>query len=265
MRRIWPNETWPALWRDCYFYDLGEVYDQPDNLGYANAYRTRFEQTLRLVDKAVQPGARVLDVAAAQGNFTLVLAEQGFRVTWNDLREGLIGYVQQKHERGEISYAPGNLFELTFEEPFDAVLITEVIEHVAHPDEFLRKVAALAREGGHIIMSTPNGAYFKNELPKFSACADPSAFEPAQFKPNADDHIFLLHPEEIVALAESAGLDVEQVLFTNPLTTGHLGTERLLRVLPRSVVRGVEACTAKLPFRLRRKLLFQTAALLRVR
>ncbi len=181
MRRVHPEETWPALWRECYFYDLAEIYGEPDNLGYAYAYTNRREQTLRLVDSILQPGARVLDVAAAQGNFTLALAERGYRVTWNDLRAELAGYVQRKHQFGDVTYAPGNVFELSFDEPFDAVLITEIIEHVAHPDDFLRQVSRLVRPGGYIIMTTPNGAYFKNRLPKFSECADPPLFESSQF------------------------------------------------------------------------------------
>jgi 2-polyprenyl-3-methyl-5-hydroxy-6-metoxy-1,4-benzoquinol methylase len=40
---------------------------------------------------------------------------------------------------------------------FDAVLITEVIEHVAHPDEFLAKTAALVKPHGSIVLTTPNG------------------------------------------------------------------------------------------------------------
>ena len=68
MRRVTPDETWPALWRDCYAYDLAEVYGEPDNRGYANAYANRRAQALRLVDSVLAPGARILDVAAAQGN-----------------------------------------------------------------------------------------------------------------------------------------------------------------------------------------------------
>lgn len=266
MRRVHPEETWPPSWRACYFYDLAEIYGEPDNLGYACAYTNRREQTLRLVDSILQPGVRVLDVAAGQGNFTLALAEKGYRVTWNDLRAELAGYVQRKHEAGEVSYAPGNVLELSFDELFDAVLMTEIIEHVAHPDDFLRRVSRLVRPGGYLIMTTPNGAYFKNRLPKFSECADPSRFESGQFKPNADGHIFLLHPEEIRELAKSSGLEiVEQVLFTNPLSAGHMKTESLLRVLPRSIVRDVENLTTKLPISIRRKLLVQTAVVLRVK
>ena len=91
----------------------------------------------------MKPGATILDIAAAHGNFTLALAELGYRVTWNDLRAELAEYVQRKHERGAVEYMPGNCFELAPRNSFDCVLFTEVIEHVAHPDEFMIKVARL--------------------------------------------------------------------------------------------------------------------------
>jgi len=61
-------------------------------------------------------------------------------------------------------FVTGNVFELSFPEVFDAVLITEVIEHVAHPDAFLKKVSALVRLGGCIVLTTPNGRYFRNRF-----------------------------------------------------------------------------------------------------
>jgi 2-polyprenyl-6-hydroxyphenyl methylase/3-demethylubiquinone-9 3-methyltransferase len=265
MKRVQPEEAWPATWKAVYGYDLAEIYGEPDVLGYAYAYDARRAHTLRLIDSVLQPGARILDLAAAQGNFTLALAEKGYRVTWNDLRAELADYVAQKYEFGEVNYAPGNAFELDGSEPFDAVLITEIIEHVAHPDEFLRKVARLAGPGGYIVMTTPNGAYFQNRLPKFSDFPDPSVFESAQFQPNADGHIFLLHPDEIEQLARAAGLEVVELsLFTNPLTAGYIKTEALLRVLPRAAIGAAEALGAKLPRRVREKLLIHAAALFRV-
>ena len=68
----------------------------------------------------VTPGSVVLDLGAGQGNFSRALAERGYRVTWNDLREDLAGYVRLKHEHGEIEFAPGNAFDLEFADPFDA-------------------------------------------------------------------------------------------------------------------------------------------------
>ncbi len=160
MKRVYLDDSWPDSWKYSYPYDLEEVYGESKNLGYTYAYSNRRRHALRLVTEVVAPGARILDIAAAQGNFSLALAEMGYKVTWNDLRGELADYVRLKHERGDVEFAPGNAFDLTFPVLFDAVLITEVIEHVAHPDQFLANTARLVRPGGHIVMTTPNGAHF---------------------------------------------------------------------------------------------------------
>ncbi len=258
MKRVQPESSWPQSWKESHLYDQSEIYGTISHYGYAYAYANRRRETLRLLTEVLSPGARVLDVAAAQGNFSLALAELGFDVTWNDLRAELADYVRLKHERGKIEFAAGNAFELAFPSLFDAVLITEIIEHVAHPDDFLAKAAALVRPGGYIVMTTPNGGYFKNRLPKFSECADPGVFESIQFKPNADGHIFLLHVDEIEPLAQRAGLVVEKIaLFTSPLTAGHVKTESLLKVLPRGIVQIAENVSRSLPFPLKKKALVQ--------
>ena len=223
-------------------------HGQVSHRGYAYAYQNRRSVTLEILGDVLAPGARVLDVAGAQGNFSLALAEMGYRVTWNDLREELAGYVRLKHERGDVEYMPGNVFDLQVEPRFDAVLVTEVIEHVAHPDRFLQQAAALVRPGGYIVMTTPNGRYFRNTLPKFSECEDASRYEAVQFRPNADGHIFLLHPDEIEGLARRAGLEVDALtLFTNSLTSGHMKTEAMLAILPERAVRVLDRATRALP------------------
>jgi 2-polyprenyl-6-hydroxyphenyl methylase/3-demethylubiquinone-9 3-methyltransferase len=260
MKRIQPLPTWPRSWKESYFYDQSEIYGEISHHGYAYAYENRRRETMRLLTEVLLPGARILDIAAAQGNFSLALAELGYDVTWNDLRAELADYARLKYERGQIHFAAGNAFELNFPSLFDAILITEIIEHVAHPDDFLAKTAALVRPGGYIVMTTPNGAYFKNRLPKFSECADPTVFESAQFKPNADGHIFLLHPDEMEPLAQKAGLRVEKLaLFTSPLTAGHVKTEHLLKILPRRIVEIAEGASQCLPSALKKKTLVQMA------
>lgn len=173
MRRVDRQDDWPQSWKDSYAYDREEIYGEISNHGYACAYENRRRQTLRLLTEVLAPGARILDLAGAQGNFSLTLAEMGYDVTWNDLREEIVDYVRLKYERGQLQFAPGNVFDLRFPFLFDAVLITEVIEHVAHPDEFLAKAADLVKPCGSIVLTTPNGAYFRNYLPKFSDCANP--------------------------------------------------------------------------------------------
>ena len=166
------------------------MYGRVSCHGYAYAYENRRDRTLALVEEVVPRGSRILDVAAVQGNFSLTLVERGYRVTWNDLRADLVDYVKLKHEHGDITFAPGNVFEPEFNRAFDCVAVTEVIEHVAHPDDFLKKLPQMVRPGGYVVLTTPNGAYFRNHLPRFSEYADPSVFESVQFKLNADGHIF---------------------------------------------------------------------------
>ena len=257
--------TWPESWRTSYDFDLVEVFGAEPRSGHAVAYERRRHMALAAVQAVAPAGARVLDVAAAQGNFTLALAEAGYRVTWNDLRDDLVGYVKLKHQHGDIEFLPGNVFDIDMDATFDLVLMTEIIEHVAHPDRFLARVAHLVRPGGHIVLTTPNGQYWRNKLPRFSDCDDPSQFESVQFKPDADGHIFLLHADELRSLAASAGLEViDLTVFTNSLTAGHVKLAPLLQVLPPWLTDAVEGLTASLsPGTLRLRANAHTAATLR--
>ena len=261
MRRVQLDASWPESWKVSYRYDLLEVYGEGMKFGFTRAYLNRQKHTLEALHRFVPRGGRILDIAAAQGNFSLLLAEDGYLITWNDLRADLAEYVEMKREFGSIVYAPGDVFDLQFAQPFDAVLITEIIEHVAHPDRFLAQVAQLVKPGGHIVMTTPNGAYFRNTLPKFSDCPNPEQFEAVQFKPNSDGHIFLLHPEEIKTLISNLDVVLRELeLFTNPLSNGHVKTEVLLHLLPKVVVDKIESVTTLLPYWIRRRLSVQMIA-----
>jgi len=241
VKRVTPDDTWLESWRYSYPYDLEEVYGQVSCHGYAYAYENRRDRTLALVEEVVPRGSRILDVAAAQGNFSLTLAERGYRVTWNDLRADLVDYVKLKHEHGDITFAPGNVFELEFNRVFDCVVATEVIEHVAHPDDFLKKLSQMVRPGGYVVLTTPNGAYFRNHLPRFSECADPSVFESVQFKPNADGHIFLLWPDEVERLAEQFDAGAARRVHDPADQWSRQARHRLATAAPTGRLRGGEA------------------------
>lgn len=271
---IRPDERgdWLPVWRESYHYDTVEVWDDPakinvSSVGYIGAYKSRRRQTLEALTAASPPPGRVLDLAAAQGNFTIALAGLGYQVTWNDLRGELADYVRLKLPRDHnVEFLAGNVFDLGEAQlgRYDAVMALEIIEHVAHPDEFVAKLATLLRPGGVLVMSTPNGGYFLNNLPRFSDCPDPSIYESAQFKPNSDGHIFLLYEDEIRRFASASGLMVERFdLITNPLTSGHVKLRYLLRALPAIAAIAIERWTRRLPHGLRTRLSSHAVMVLR--
>lgn len=250
MRYLTPTGDWPEFWRLCHRYDLAEIWDEAGNLGYRYAYQQRFRRSIAALRMAAPPPASVIDVAGASGNFSLRLAELGYDVVWCDLRSEFVDYIKLKHESGKIEFLSENVFDLDFppDQRFDAVLACEVIEHVAHPDRFLNKLTELVKPGGAIVVTTPNGQYFRNSLPRFSDCPDPSVYEAVQFRPDSDGHIFLLHLDEMRSLAAAAGLEIERLeVFSNALTAGHVKLGHLLPLLPRALVSSVERATNRLP------------------
>jgi len=110
-----------------------------------------------MVQHCVPAGTRVPDIAAAQSNFSLALAGAAYNLIWTDMRSDLLDYVKLKAERSQVSYTPSNALELPFAQPFGAALIAGVIEHVAHPDQFMAKVAELVKPGDVIINPLTNG------------------------------------------------------------------------------------------------------------
>ncbi len=265
MKRVYLQDNWKKSWKDFYRNDLREIYGVVGkDRGYVYSYHNRRNHVLDLVRSVAKAGDKILDVAGAAGNFTLPLAEEGFEVTWNDMYPDLAEYVEMKREKGIVHYRSGNIVELKFEDEFDMVIATEIIEHVAHPDRFLAHLASLVKTRGYVVLSTPLGSYFKNTLPRFTEFANPEIFEERQFKPNSNGHIFLLHLDEIKPLAEKAGLDVLKLkYYTNPLTHGHIKLNSLLKILPKKAVFGIERLTQKLPEQIGKKIHDNFAILLR--
>lgn len=257
MKKVTFDSNWPESYKVSYNYDLLEIYNEVPKkfLGYTYHYLLRYDATLDLIKKYAKQGGSILDVAAAQGNFSLALAELGYDVTWNDLRSELVDYVKLKYEKGKINFAPGNVFELGFKDKFDVVLVTEIIEHVAHPDDFLSKIAEMIKPGGFIVMTTPNGAYFLNDLPKFSDHPDPSIFESVQFKPNSDGHIFLLYREELYTFAKKTNLNLlETKFYSNFISSGHLKSSLLLPFIPKALLNLFEKIVQKSPLFIKKKI-----------
>ncbi len=222
-----------------YHHDLDEFHCTDPRAFSHQMYMARFKavlQAVRLWRESLGKSARdmkVLDIGCAQGNFSLTLAEQGFRVFAVDLQLSFLRYVRLKYESGELYCINATLEALPFSGTFDIILLGEVIEHVAYPDILLHNISRLITPSGCLILTTPNGERLLTRMPTLFQVKDRSSLVANQFQPDADGHLYLLTRHELATEAQKAGLNVvHHRYFGTPWLTGRMKFRFVVKFLP---------------------------------
>ena len=99
-------------------------------------------------------GREVVDMACGEGYGTDVLAGRAARVTGVDANPEAHEHARLKYSRPGVRFVR-DLVE-SFDEPCDAVVFLQTIEHVQNPAEILEHFKAMLRPGGVAYVSTPN-------------------------------------------------------------------------------------------------------------
>ncbi len=94
---------------------------------------------------------RILDFGAAQGTYSIELHRMGFEVVGADVTAGFrykdsIKFIKLEGQ-GDLPFQ---------DDSFNFVLMAEVIEHLKNPYGLMREMGRILKQGGKIIMSTPN-------------------------------------------------------------------------------------------------------------
>jgi len=111
----------------------------------------------------------VLDLGCGNGQLCSQLYAAGFDVVGVDADEAGIAiaranYPAIRFHRCGVDGDPMQLLRAEGRSRFDAVVSTEVIEHLFSPHQLPRYAHGVLRDGGHLIISTPYHGYFKNLL-----------------------------------------------------------------------------------------------------
>jgi len=227
----------------------------------------RMRALLAIEDALALPAQTVLEVASGDGALCAVLSAAGRQTTANDLRtENLTNGLRNFRNAGSIHLLGGNLFDLDPEKTgrFDLVIACEILEHVAHTVDFLKQLRRFLNPDGRALITTPNGAFFRNRLPTWTQVEDFTALESRQFKPDADGHLFLITPQEMAHLGREAGFSVERLyVWGSPFLTGNAGLHRLASRAATPLARFGESAVQYLPAALRSKLCTAQTAILR--
>ncbi|GGQ62944.1 class I SAM-dependent methyltransferase [Streptomyces pilosus] len=147
--------------------DLRDFYENPSVPVASGPSRSR--RQARMLARALGPASAgprtVLDIGCGDGTAAATAAPylRGHRLVGVDWSQDALARARTRltHAvRGELS-GGGLPFAA---ESADAVLFSEVIEHLVDPDAALDELRRVLRPGGHLMLSTPNLAAWYNRL-----------------------------------------------------------------------------------------------------
>lgn len=227
-------------------HDLRESYpSSPFSLTHRR-YIQRTSWIMGTIRRHVPLASTVLEIGSAQGNMSLMLAEEGYRTVAADIELDFLNYSRKKYEHGCIEWLHGDVFRLPAERAFDAVILAEIIEHVAHPEDLIAKALQWVRPDGLLVITTPNH-HMRDRTPSFAeARRDVASLERSQFGPGGESHLFTLAMQELLDLMPRK---------IHVLDSRHIGSildnDRLQplwnTLFPRSVLRVMSAALPRVP------------------
>lgn len=113
-------------------------------------------------------GEFILDVGCSQGICSILLGREGFHVTGIDMDSQAIAFAQaelQKEEQStqeKVCFLSQNFMDYESSKQADTVILSEILEHLTHPDKILQHALAMLRDHGTMIVTLPFGV---NDFP----------------------------------------------------------------------------------------------------
>ncbi len=129
----------------------GHRYHRAHDLAHAN-------DTVAFAAAAVPPGARVLDVGAADGSVAAVLTAMACTVVGVEPDPVAAEQARAHCERVIV----GDVTDVDAADlggPFDAIVFLDVLEHMVDPASALVQVQSMLAPGGRIVVSVPNATH----------------------------------------------------------------------------------------------------------
>lgn len=124
---------------------------------FMNFNRYNRDQWVQRQAQKLNPGTKILDVGAGSGPYRHLLDHCEYSSQDFGQEPATIGNYTPLTYQSDITSIPAA------DESFDAILCTEVLEHVPEPIAAIREMSRLLRPGGKLIVSAPQGSELHQE------------------------------------------------------------------------------------------------------
>lgn len=110
-----------------------ELFHEEIRLNHSKAARVEFLTTVRYIEKYLNPGARILDIGAGAGEYSLYFAGKGYSVSALELTDANVAAFRRKiTPETPVDLVQGNALDLSRyeDESFDIVLLFGPLYHL---------------------------------------------------------------------------------------------------------------------------------------
>lgn len=155
-------------------------------------------------------GKKILDIGCGTARFLSECVKKGAAVTGIDASckaaevakkyyglDIVCGFLEDIKKRGLLEF-----------KSYDMAFSFEAIEHVEKPVEFIKTISEFIKEGGYLVLSTPNFTLFKLEGPGYSGIS---------YFP---EHIHFFFPKGLAKLLNDCGFEVLLITTLNKIEYG---------------------------------------------
>lgn len=127
------------------------------------AFEVETKKRINWILEQAKEKDNVLDIGCSQGIVSILLAESGKKVVGLDIQPEAIEFAQNLLEekysnvKERVSFSCVDFMEYESDSKFDCIVITEVLEHLQNPVNFLKKALGMLEGNGKMIISVPFG------------------------------------------------------------------------------------------------------------
>jgi len=125
-----------------------QLFQEDTRLNRSQAARVEFLTNVRYISRYLKPGARILDVGAGAGEYSLYFARKGYCVSALELTDSNISAFRKKLTDGDpVDLVQGNALDLSRyqDESFDIVLVFGPLYHLHNEQDRMQAIREAMR------------------------------------------------------------------------------------------------------------------------